>query len=202
MHIAFYSDIICPWCYIGKRKLEKAIEFLDAWDKVDLHIYPYQLYPNIPKGGVLRSEWKSSGRKGMGKILRESSKDLAIQFDFSKIKMIPNSINALNLLSKIRDGEVKWKLKTALFKAYFEDGQDVEDPDSLTEIAKKAKVDDVDIKAFQRNLSNEEPLRTAIRLSREKGITAVPAFYLNHQDLIVGAHETSKWIRFLERRIS
>ncbi|MCY4013512.1 MAG: DsbA family oxidoreductase [Gammaproteobacteria bacterium] len=143
MLIEIYSDVICPWCYVGKRRLDKALT-APACDDVDVVWRPFQLYPNLPSSGMDRDEYlarrygEKADRARAPRQIVEEGEDAGIAFDYGAIGRMPNTLTAHRLLdyAERRSGaDVQHELAEVLFRYYFCEGRDVGDVDTLCEAA-------------------------------------------------------------------
>ena len=190
MRITLVSDIICPWCFIGKTRLQRAIQSLQLEDQIDLSISPFQLYPDIPLSGKLRSTLPK--KKGHGSLLREAADPLGIEFRWDLIERIPNTLAIHEALFEIREKD-RWAAKQALFEGYFGQGMDLTLEDQLEEV----------LAPFQKADEGERAMdiSTLIDQNRQRGITVVPTFIVDDEHLLTGAIEKHRWENFLQRRL-
>jgi len=114
--IDIISDIICPWCYIGKSRLARAIEQVSNDFEVETRLRPFQLYPKVPKGGLAKEEFPATKRKGLGQALKEAAAKENITFNYKEIKIIPNTLEAHRLMSLCRNNDLKNRMGMALFQ--------------------------------------------------------------------------------------
>lgn len=185
------SDVMCPWCYIGKRRLETAMA--DIKD-VDLKITwrPYLLDPSIPATGMDRQEYLNrkfgpeQAKKNYARI-KGVGDDEDIPFDFDAIKKSPSTINAHRLIMWANAQGVEDKVVEALFAAYFTQGIDIGEIDVLVEIAEKAGLEPDEIRE---NLSQDKDTDIVIKeiaQAQAMGITGVPGFIFDNMYLVSGA---------------
>jgi len=180
--IEIASDVVCPWCYIGKRRLERALALVKDLD-VELRWLPFQLNPDMPKAGMPRAEYRKAkfgslerSRELDARVIAEG-KGEGIDFAFDRIERTPNTSAAHQLIAVAPDQN---KVVDALFRAYFEEGKDIGDPAVLVQIAKQSGVADWPHQA--RDVSGlEEDVRAM-------GITAVPTFIFERRTGIAGAY--------------
>src|SRR5687768_4337324 len=138
------SDVICPWCYIGKKRLEKALDLMKAEVKPQIHWLPFQLNPGMPKEGMPRAEYRKAkfGSAERSKSLDErviaEGRSEGIEFAFERIERTPNTTAAHQLIALAKDQN---KVVDALFRAYFEEARDIGDPAVLQDIAAKCGVE-------------------------------------------------------------
>jgi predicted DsbA family dithiol-disulfide isomerase len=183
MKLEVASDVICPWCYIGKRRLEKALNLLD-WN-VDLKIswLPFQLNPGMPEEGMSRAEYRKAkfgslerSRQLDARVIAEGRSE-GIEFAFDRIERTPNTLAAHRLIAVSSD---QTKVVDALFRAYFEEARDVGDPAVLADIAAQCAVEGWPERAPDVSALEEDV--------RAMGITAVPTFIFDRRSGISGAY--------------
>ena len=183
MNLEVASDVICPWCYIGKRRLEKALNLLNG--DVDLKIswLPFQLNPGMPREGMSRTEYRKAkfgslerSRQLDARVIAEGRSE-GIEFAFDRIGRTPNTLAAHQLVAVSSDQN---KVVDALFRAYFEEARDIGDPAVLAEIATQCGVRGWPEKAPDVSALEEEV--------RAMGITAVPTFIFDRRSGISGAY--------------
>ncbi len=197
--IDIISDIICPWCYIGKSRLARAIEQVSDDFEVETRLRPFQLYPKVPKGGLAKEAFPATKRKGLGQALKEAAAEENIIFNYKKIKVIPNTLEAHRLMSLCEDNDLKNSMGMALFESYFEKAEDVEDPLVLARIARDAELEKTKIDQFLNSDIGEQEVSEEINALKADGVTAVPSFILNGDLLVMGVQPVSKWLRFFQR---
>jgi len=178
------SDVICPWCYIGKKRLEKAILLLQGVEP-QIHWLPFQLNPGMPKEGMPRAEYRKAkfGSAERAKSLDErviaEGRSEGIDFAFDRIKRTPNTTAAHQLIALAEDQN---QVVDALFRAYFEEARDIGDPAVLQDIAAKCGVKDWPQAA---NAAKVAGLEEGVR---ELGISAVPTFIFEKKLGVSGAY--------------
>ena len=182
------SDVVCPWCYIGKRRLEKALVLLGDEAQVSVRYRPFQLNPEMPQGGMPRAEYRKAkfgsverGRQLDARVAAEGQGE-GIEFAFARMVRTPNTLAAHRLIELAQRQGVGLAVVDDLFRAYFEEGRDVGDPKVLEEIAKRSGVSgwpqDADAKEVA---ALEEEVRGL-------GISAVPTFIFDRKLGVSGAH--------------
>ena len=203
LKIDIVSDVVCPWCVIGFKNVQKALSELDS--KVDFEISwkPYELHPEIPENGYDKKLYMQqkfgnpNGRSSTYKQIEEIGKSLDFDFNFSKTDRIPNTFKAHRLIWKSREKGYQTKLSEALFKAYFTDGKDIGSNEILIEIASSVGMDPDETKSFLH--SNEGGQETADEEMSfiEKSIGAVPTYFVNDKYIIQGGQEPETFVSFL-----
>lgn len=203
MKIDIYSDLICPWCFIGKRRLDAALAS-PAGDGVDVHWRPFQLYPGLPKEGVDRSEFlrarygpEADAARTPGRI-RDEASTVGITFNYGAVTRVPNTLAGHRLIEKCA-GPEQHALAEALFQAYFCDGRDVGDPDVLADVAGAVGFDRDEIRAYLDTDEGEAEVLAQIAAARDEGISGVPCFVLAGKFSIPGAQGVDTMTKFIER---
>jgi predicted DsbA family dithiol-disulfide isomerase len=194
IRIDVISDVVCPWCYLGKARLEAALETLPDVE-ADIHWRPYQLDPTIPRGGVDRKAYMEK-KFGPGPGLAEAharltafGKELGLNYDFGAIKISPNTMNAHRLIRWAAQAGpgLQNKLVDLLFKAYFEEGKDIGDSTVLTEIAKSAGMDEAIVTTLLPTDAEEGGVIGEIAQAKQLGISGVPCFIIDQKYAVSGA---------------
>jgi predicted DsbA family dithiol-disulfide isomerase len=195
LHIDIASDIVCPWCYIGKRNLDLALElFADEYPSAEvptLTWLPFQLNPDMPAGGMPREEYveRKFGRPAheVYERVRTAGEAVDIAFAFDSIEQQPNTLKAHALVDLAAQYDLQPQVKEALMQAYFCNGVDLTDDAALGGIATGCglPVEAViatlqDKAALQRIAQHDAKLRTL-------GITGVPFFIFNQKMVLSGA---------------
>ena len=196
------SDPICPWCFIGKAYLDKALSahpnhpFLIEW-------HPFQLNPDMPANGMGRREYLEGKFGGKEAAVRayapvvESAKTAGVAIDFEGMKRTPNTINAHRLIHWAGIEGRQTAAVSALFKAYFTDARDIGDADVLINIAKSVEMD-ADV--VKRLLDSDEDLKLIQdrdKHSRRMGINSVPTFIIANQHAVPGAQPPELWAQVI-----
>jgi len=194
------SDVVCPWCYIGKRRLEAALARLRESDPelpVVVRWHPFQLNPDLPRDGVARRDYlerKFGGPDRAREIYARVSaagRSVDIPFAFDAIERQPNTLDAHRLVAWAQsrhEGDPD-KLVEALFRAYFIDGRYVGDRDELVALAADAGYDADDAGKFLDSDDLVDVVSEADRRSREMGISGVPFFIFAGKTAVSGAQE-------------
>lgn len=189
------SDVVCPWCYLGRKRLEKAIEAVAGDLHVTVAFRPYQLNPDTPPEGVDHKTHLAEKLGGPEAVQRAHEKlaDLGredgIRFDFAAVKLSPNTLDAHRLLrwAMIEGPEIQDRVGLALFRAYFEEGRDVGDRAVLLDIAEKSGMDRAVVCALFSAGADIDSVQDEIGLAREMGVTGVPCFIIDNKYAVMGA---------------
>jgi len=186
--IEIASDVICPWCYIGKRRMEKALALLGDEVKPEIRWLPFQLNPEMPKGGIPRAEYRKAKfgslerARGLDARVAAEGAGEGIAFAFEKMERTPNTVAAHALIDLAQKQGRAAPVVDALFKAYFEEARDIGDAAVLAEIAAGAGVAGWPQQADAKTVAElEEDVRNL-------GISAVPTFILGRKVGVSGAH--------------
>lgn len=192
------SDPICPWCYIGKAYLDRALE-AHPDHRFTIEWHPYQLNPDMAVGGMDRREYletKFGGQDGALKVYGEIAKkaeEAGLNIDFAAIKTTPNTINAHRLIHWSNlEGRQAFVI-AALFKAYFVEGRDIGHDDVLCNIAGDSGMDADMVERLLATDADLDDIRARDAHSREIGVRGVPTFILNGESVLTGAQPAETW---------
>lgn len=199
VHIEFISDFICPWCYLGKARLERVKTVIADDILLDIDLKPYLLYPHIPKGGVPKSDFATKTKPGMGKSLRMEAEKEGIHFNYKYIERIPNSLEAHRLVSLVKDNVLKYELAKKIFYGYFEEGQNIEAHDYLLQQAQIVGISKETCGQFRDSNEGEKAVHLAIAESKEEFINIVPSMKLDHKFLISGLQSAEVLEKYIQR---
>jgi predicted DsbA family dithiol-disulfide isomerase len=193
--IDIISDVVCPWCFIGKRRLEAALELYRASNPAaaapQVTYHPFELNPDVPREGIARADYiaKKFGARGYSAHDRlvQAGKPLGIAFAFDRIERQPNTLAAHALIESARRRGVQGAVKEALMQAFFADGLDLTDTATLVRIAAGAGLDRKEAGAA---IADEELRRTVAEEeenARRMGVHGVPFFIFNKRLSVEGA---------------
>lgn len=197
------SDVICPWCFIGKRKLDAALAQLENV-QVNLMWRPFQLDPNTPPEGYDRKEqmkrkFGPDGGKQIFKNVLAAAEGTGIEWDFEAITRTPNTLNAHRLIRWAASTGQQHQIAEALFSAYFEQARDISDVAVLLEIAGLHGMDVPLLADLFQTENDIEATRNDDAAARELGVHGVPAFLAGGKFLLMGAQEPEYLNRFIEK---
>ncbi len=198
------SDPICPWCYIGKVKLDRALVQRPETD-LDIFWRPYQLNPDMPAEGMDRMtylETKFGGPERAKTIygqIENAAVAAGLNVDFSKIKRTPNTFDAHRLIRWARSTGHQQAVVDSLFVRYFEQGEDIGDRDLLLEVARQVGMDQALLVRLYDEDADRDLLTNEEALARQMGVSGVPTFILSEKFAFVGAQETTAWLDVLDR---
>lgn len=198
IRLDIFSDPVCPWCYIGKANLDRALEAKgDHPFEVEWH--PFQLNPDMPAAGVDRMEYLAAKFGGRDKVtsinarLDEAAADAGLTIDHSIIKWIPNTLDAHRLIYWAGLEGRQTPMKSALMRAYWKQGRDIGDHAVLTDIADEAGLDSAAIARLLATDADRESIIARDTHARERGINAVPTFIIANQYVLSGAQPPHLW---------
>ena len=190
------SDVVCPWCFIGQKRLEKAVAAVPEV-AVDIHWRPYQLDPTIPPEGKDRKQYMLA-KFGSEERIREIHQRIeplgaaeGIAFDFGAIKVAPNTLDAHRLIrwaGTAGDG-VQNRLVRRLFQLNFEEGANIGDRAVLIEAARESGMDVAVVEALLPTDADRDAVTSEIATAGRMGITGVPCFLLEGKYAVMGAQD-------------
>ncbi|MDH6235111.1 putative DsbA family dithiol-disulfide isomerase [Mesorhizobium soli] len=191
------SDVVCPWCFIGQRRLDKAVAAVPEVN-VEINWRPYQLDPTIPPEGKDRQQYMLA-KFGSADRLREIHsriKELGaaegIAFDFGAITVSPNTLDAHRVLrwASANGSEVQGRLARRLFQLYFEEGKNIGDHAVLIEAASEAGMDAPVVAAMLATDADSEAVASEVATASRMGITGVPCFLFEGKYAVMGAQDS------------
>jgi len=197
------SDPICPWCFIGKTQLDRALEkrpdhpFTVEW-------HPFQLNPEMPAEGVDRRaylESKFGGAEGAMRAyspIMQHAKAIGLDIEFDKIKRTPNTMDAHRLIHWAGIEGRQTFVVASLFKAYFQEGRDIGAHDVLADIADSCGLDAAVILKLLKSDADREAMAEREAHSREMGVNSVPTFIVGNQHAVPGAQPTELWLKVMD----
>jgi len=203
------SDVVCPWCYVGKRRLEGA---LALWAAKHPEITPqvrwhtFQLNPDIPLEGIARTDYVRSkfGERADTIYERVSGvgQEVGIDFAFERIARQPNTVVAHSLIAVAEAGEAQDRMVETLFKAYFLEGKDLTDAIQLMEVAVTAGMTPELAKQTLEDAALHTQTLDSDKAAREMGITGVPFFIFNRKVGLSGAHESETLMQAMDEALA
>jgi predicted DsbA family dithiol-disulfide isomerase len=194
LRIDIVSDAICPWCYIGKRQLERALAALEKEElHFSVHWNPFQLNPDMPKEGRDRMAYRAQ-KFGSAERAHELDERVAnaaaavgLQLRQDLMLRTPNTLDAHRLIWFAGREGVQDAVMEAVFKAYFTQGRDIGDRDVLADCAVEGGLDRTTVADFLAGETAANEMLAADRVAREAGVNGVPSFFLDGYGLFSGA---------------
>ncbi|MBO6520524.1 MAG: DsbA family oxidoreductase [Rhodospirillales bacterium] len=203
MQLDVIFDTVCPWCYIGKRRLERALALRPGAD-VEIKWRPFMLNPDMPPDGIDRTAYliKKFGsetrvRRVYGAI-GEAGHSVEIDFAFDRIRRTPNSVASHRLIRHAARSINVAPLVERLFEAYFIDGVDIGDTDTLTRIGVEFGLDGEQVKRYLESNADVAEIYEENARAHRLGINGVPAFAFESNMVISGAQEPEVLVRVLD----
>ncbi|MCH2248940.1 MAG: DsbA family oxidoreductase [Cognatishimia sp.] len=197
------SDPICPWCYIGKTHLDKALAaeednpFVIEW-------HPFQLNPDMPEDGMDRRTYlenKFGGKEGAVRVygqIAQHAEDAGIEIDFAAIQKTPNTVNAHRLIHWAGIEGKQNDVVDALFSAYFKEGRDIGDIETLADIADQVGMDAAVVTRLLKSDEDKQSIRDRDVHSREMGVNSVPTFIVGSRHAVPGAQPPELWQKVIK----
>ena len=204
VRIDVFSDTICPWCWIGKRRLERTLAARKDLN-ISVHWHAFQLNPDMPDNGMERDEYLKANYGGAEKAreiydsVTEAGKKESLPFAFDAIPRTPNTVDSHRL--------VRWAttqppgqdaMVEALFHAYFAEGADISDADTLAGVAGRAGFDAAAAREFLASGLDRGAVWTEDQQARSAGITGVPCFIIDGRVAVPGAVEPEAMLKIFE----
>ena len=193
--IEIFSDVICPWCYIGKRRLETALDLLGGENTVEVRWQPFQLNPSMPIEGIERQAYRSAKFGSWERSLELDARvaavgaSVGIVFAFDRIARTPNTFDAHRLIHYAQTEGKQLALVESLFRAYFTEGRDIGERQVLCDLAVDAGMERTDIEGFLASNRGAGEVRLEEERGRRLGVNGVPFFLIDGQVALSGAHE-------------
>ena len=193
--IDIVSDVVCPWCYLGEKRLEQALA--EEAGPVVVRWRPYQLDPTIPEGGLDRAEYmeKKFGKSGRLQSVHDNltrlGAEVGLPFAFDKITRSPNTLDAHRLIRWAASAGVQSRVVDRLFEAYFVEGRDIGDRVVLTEITAECGLDADLVERLLAEGADSEVVRQEVEQAQAMGVSGVPFFIFAGRLGVPGAQEPS-----------
>jgi predicted DsbA family dithiol-disulfide isomerase len=198
LNIDIISDVVCPWCYIGKRRIEAALELYaqenPGAEKPTVHWRPFQLNPDMPAAGMSRQEYVTrkfgaSRAKDIYSRVAGVGTEVGIAFAFDKIARQPNTLAAHSLIGLAGAAGLQDQVKEALMHAYFIDGVDLTKTENLVAIAVSAGLDRAAVEKCLADPQSRQTVEEEDQRARAIGVEGVPFFIFNGKVAVSGAQE-------------
>lgn len=204
IRIDIASDVVCPWCIIGYKQLEHALDETGA--RAEIHWHPFELNPQMPEQGEdlqqhLAAKYGSTpedGRKARARLTAMGA-ELGFTFDYADDMNMPNTFRAHQLLHWAGTQGREHDLKMALFEAFFTNRENVNDLEILADTAARIGLNRDEALAVLRDARFAEDVRLAEQSWTTKGIQGVPAMIFNQKYLVTGAQGTENFVSILRQ---
>ena len=200
------SDVICPWCYIGKRRLEKAIAAIDA--QVIVRWHPFQLNPTMPKEGISRREYRIKKFGSWERSMQLDAnivavgKEEGIHFDFDRMERTPNTLDAHRLIWLADKDDCQDAVVEALFRAYFTEGRDISSRQTLNDVVAEAGLDRQRAEGVLNSEEGMEAIKEAGEQAQRLRVDSVPFFLINGEITLSGAQPPDVFLEAFNQAIN
>ena len=201
--IDIVSDTVCPWCYIGKKRLDKAIEDYKG-QEFEINWHAFQLNPNMPIEGINRELYLSTkfgGKERADSIyeqIKQAGSSSNISFNFNEMFIMPNSFYSHMLIELSKEQNLQNEIAESLFDAFFIKGKNIGNLSELTNIAISNNIKDFNEDLFKNRKDLRNIIQTSDENSRSKGVSGVPFFIINNNYAISGAQEREVFKKIFE----
>ena len=199
------SDVICPWCYIGKRRLEKAIASFAGRADLRVRWHPFELNPSMPQEGMNRKEYRAAKFGSWERSLAldaqvtEVGRAEGLSFAFDRAERTPNTLDSHRLILLAEQENVQDAVVEALFWAYFTEGRDIGHTPTLLDVVAGAGLDRDRAEVLLSGDEGIEAIRESERQAQASGVQGVPLFLINEQIALSGAQDPSVFLAAFER---
>jgi predicted DsbA family dithiol-disulfide isomerase len=200
------SDVVCPWCFIGKRRLEKALA-LRPDIATEVRYHPFFLNPWVPREGIAREEYLKTKfgsverYEQISERLKAAGAEDGVPFAFEKMKRQPNTLDSHRLLLWARVEGDQARVKEALMRGYFIEGRDLSDPEVLVAIASEAGMDADVVRRLLASDADVAEVEAAANSASEAGISGVPCFIFASAFAVSGAQAPDYLAGAMERAL-
>lgn len=200
IEVDLWTDVVCPWCYIGVTRFERALERFEG--RVEVRLHPFQLDPQAPAPGIpaLQRYAQKFGDDAPAMLKRvedEGAKDgLQLRFDRA---ITGNTFDAHRVLRMAAESGKQRELELSLYGAYFTEGLDISDRGVLADRAAATGIDRAAAAAFLESDAGTDAVREELSDAYQLGISGVPAFVFQKQFLVPGAVDTESFLRILQQ---
>jgi Predicted dithiol-disulfide isomerase involved in polyketide biosynthesis len=198
-----FHDPICPWCYIGKARLERALEARPN-HRFAIQWHPFQLNPTMPKEGMERRDYLNAkfggaegARKAYAPIVETLLKELP-KTDLLGIRTTPNTLDAHRLIHWAGIEGRQTPMVAALYRAYFQEGRDIGNAEVLADVAGQVGMQPEAVTRLLASDADIEEIRSRDQHARDRGVNAVPLFIVGNRHAVEGAQPTELWLRVID----
>lgn len=208
LQIDVISDVMCPWCYIGKTNLDAAIAQMKDLE-VEVRWRPYQLDGTLPKEGMSRTDYlnnKFGGEAGAKEVygrIKDSGKALGIDFNFDAMKVSPNTMDAHRVIRWAggQSAETQNKLVERLFELFFLEGGHIGLDEVLSKAAEEAGMDAKIVDDLLKTENDKPEVAAEIDQARQMGVTGVPCFIVDNKFAVMGAQPAEQLVEAMKHAL-
>ncbi|MCW1933292.1 DsbA family oxidoreductase [Pararhodobacter zhoushanensis] len=199
-----FSDPVCPWCYIGKARLERALEQRPDHPLI-IEWHPFMLNPTMPPEGMDRREYLQAKFGPPDEVVRvhlpivQACEELGLPLELEKMERNPSTLNAQRLIHWAGLEGHQNAVVSALFRANFAEGRDIGERDTLLDIAERAGMDRAVTARLLDSDADADDIRARDADIRARGLQGVPAFILGRQYVLNGAQPVDTWLNILDQ---
>jgi predicted DsbA family dithiol-disulfide isomerase len=204
LHVEVIADLVCPFCYLGKRRLDEALRAVQGPSEVSWH--PYQLNPEIRQGGVAFNDYLTQRFGSPENVqpvldgLTDEGRREGLNIQFERIKRVPNTMHAHQLMYLAeKEGKDQSLLAEDLMAAYFEHGEDIGDTDVLINVAARHGLNRDAVIGVLDDEAAKQLVLTREGQARASGISGAPGFLLNRRLLVIGAQDADNIVTAFDR---
>jgi predicted DsbA family dithiol-disulfide isomerase len=203
--IDIITDVVCPWCYIGEHRLQKATTEMSGQFDFELTLKPFELDPNTPQEGkdhlayLVKLMGNEERVKEAHAMMTEMAEAEGLHYDFDKIKIIPNTLNAHRLIWLAEKYKVEGRVAKALYRSNFSEGKDVNNFNILIGIGVENGIPRERLEDFFKGDEGRKEVILMEEDAHHASIQSVPSFIVNNKYLIRGAQSSSTWKEFFQR---
>ncbi|MDX5492676.1 MAG: DsbA family oxidoreductase [Alphaproteobacteria bacterium] len=206
MKLDVVSDTVCPWCYIGKKRLDQALE-MHGGEGITLVWRPFQLDASIPQGGVdrktyMEKKFGTERAKEVGNTIREFGNAVGIDFRFDLIEKSPNTMDSHRLIRWAGTAGCQNEMVDTLFRRYFEQGEDIGSHEVLIDAAGEVGMDTDIVRDLLSKDADRDLIAREDAMAREIGIQGVPSFVIISQWVVTGAQEPETLVRMFNKLLA
>lgn len=203
LQVDVVSDVVCPWCYIGKRRLEKALATLPPEYEVEVRFLPFELNPDTPKAGVDHHSYLSNKFGGAARYeqltahVTQVAAGEGLAFRFDQQHVMPNTFDSHRLIQYAQSHGRQAAVKEALMKAYFEQGVDLSKPENLVRIGVECGLNEDETAKYLASSQGIEETKAMEQLNYRRGISGVPFYIINQKYGVSGAQPSEAFVQIL-----
>jgi predicted DsbA family dithiol-disulfide isomerase len=206
MKVEIWSDVMCPFCYIGKRRFEEALQDFEHQDKVEIEWKSFQLNPDIKTNPEINIDqyladvkgWNLDYAKQLNAQVTQMAAEVGLEYNFDRA-VVANSFNAHRFSHLAKKHGLGVEAEESLFRAYFTDGKNIDDNDTLMELGQRMGLNPTEIKAMLESDTYADEVNNDIAEAQQLGIRGVPFFVMNSKYAISGAQATPVFEETLEK---
>lgn len=203
MKIEVFSDLACPWCYIGKKRLMQALELRPELE-AKAEWMPFQLQPGLPPDGLPWETFMTQKFGGMERMklafdhVAQVGKADGLEFNFGRVARAINTAEAHRLVLWSREPNLQWQLADALFKAHFTEGKNLNDPEELLGVVASVGLDLEQAREFLASGELRQEVQDSQKLAQKIGVQGVPFFIFDRRYALSGAQPLEQMLRVID----